>query len=276
MNFTETLDKAVKLNNSLLCIGLDIDLGKIPKFLLNKEDPIFTFNKAIIDETLDIVCAYKPNIAFYEMYGMYGLESLIRTIEYIPDEIPVILDAKRGDIGHTASAYAKAIFEIYKADATTVNPYLGHDSVEPFLEFSDKGIFVLCLTSNPGHKDFQILGKDEPLYKTIARSVKDWNKHGNAGLVVGATNAEELKEIRQLVGDMPILIPGIGTQGGDLQSSVKNGVNRKGERALINASRSIIFASDREDYARSAKLHARRLKDDINSFRHLQGKQPRS
>ncbi len=271
MNFTDRLDKAVKLNNSLLCVGLDIDLSKIPKFLLNKEDPIFTFNKAIIDETIEVVCAYKPNIAFYEMYGAYGMESLIRTIEYIPDEVPVILDAKRGDIGHTASAYAKAAFEVYKADAVTVNPYLGHDSVEPFLEYQDKGIFVLCLTSNPGHRDFQVLGKDEPLFRSVARSVKEWNRYQNAGLVVGATNADELKEIRALVCDMPILIPGVGAQGGDLQFSVKNGVNKKGERAVINASRSIIYASDREDYARTAKLFARRMKDEINSFRYLGG-----
>ena len=267
MNFLEKLSNAVKVNNSLLCVGLDIDLSRIPKFLLNKEDPIFTFNRTIIDETRDLVCAYKPNIAFYEMYGMYGLESLKRTIEYIGEEIPVILDAKRGDIAHTASAYAKSIFENYKADATTVSPYLGHDSVEPFTEYKDKGVFVLCLTSNPGYKDFQILGDEEPLYRTVARRVKEWNKNGNCGLVVGATSANELKEIRNLVGEMPILIPGVGAQGGNLQFSVKNGVTKKGERAIINTSRSIIYASDREDYARSAKLFARRLKDEINSYR---------
>jgi len=269
VNFLEKLDQAVKLNNSLLCLGLDIDLSRIPKFLLNKDDPIFTFNKAIIDETRDLVCAYKPNIAFYEMYGIYGLESLIKTIEYLHGDVPVILDAKRGDIGHTSAAYAKSLFEIYKADAATVSPYLGHDSIEPFLEYKDKGIFVLCLTSNPGSKDFQMLGDGEPLYKIVARKVKEWNTSSNLGLVVGATNPHELKEIRTLVGDMPILIPGVGTQGGDLQYSVKNGVNKKGQRAIINAGRSIIYASDREDFAREAKLFARRMKDDINSFRYL-------
>lgn len=269
MNFLEKLDGAVKANNSLLCIGLDIDLSRIPKFLLNREDPIFTFNKAIIDETRDLVCAYKPNIAFYEMYGMYGMESLVKTIEYAKDDTPIILDAKRGDIGHTAAAYAKAAFEFYKADAVTVNPYLGHDSVEPFLEYKDKGTFVVCLTSNPGSKDFQVLGGEEPLFKSVARRVKDWNKNLNCGLVVGATSPDELKDLRMLVQDMPILIPGVGTQGGDLQSSVKNGVNKKGERAIINASRAVIYASDREDFAREAKLFARRLKDEINSYRYL-------
>jgi orotidine-5'-phosphate decarboxylase len=269
VNFLDKLDKAAKLNNSLLCIGLDIDLSRIPKFLLNKEDPIFSFNKAIIDETRDIVCSYKPNIAFYEMYGTYGMESLIKTIEYISGDVPVILDAKRGDIGHTAAAYAKSLFENYKADAITVNPYLGHDSVEPYIEYRDKGVFVVCLTSNPGAKDFQILGGDEPLYKTVARSVKEWNKYGNCGLVVGATNPEELREIRNLSATMPILIPGVGAQGGNLQFAVRSGVNKKGERAIINASRSIIYASEREDFAGTAKLFARRMKDEINSYRRL-------
>ena len=188
MKFTEKLDAAVRKNNSLLCIGLDIDLKKIPSSLLNKGDTIFDFNKAIIDATKDLVCAYKPNIAFYEMYGIYGMQALIKTIEYASDDIPIILDAKRGDVGHTASAYAKAIFEIYKADATTINPYMGFDSIEPFIEYKDKGIFILCLTSNPGHKDFQVLGKEEPLYRTVAKNVKKWDVSENCGLVVGATD----------------------------------------------------------------------------------------
>jgi len=270
VNFLEKLDKTAKLNNSLLSIGLDVDLSRVPKLFLNKDDPIFSFNKAIIDETRDLVCAYKPNIAFYEMYGTYGLESLIKTIEYISaDNIPVILDAKRSDIGSSSQAYAKSAFEVYKADAVTVNPYLGYDSLEPFIEYKEKGIFVLCLTSNPGSKDFQMIGGEDPVYKQVARRVKEWNKWGNLGLVVGATNPSELKEIRTIAGDIPILIPGIGAQGGDLQSSVKGGVNKKGDRAIINVSRSIIYSSDREDFARSAKLFARRLKDDINSFRYL-------
>ncbi|MFC1559810.1 orotidine-5'-phosphate decarboxylase [Candidatus Margulisiibacteriota bacterium] len=265
--FLDKLDGTVKKNNSLLCVGLDIDMKKIPISLLNKEDPIFNFNKAIIDATKDLVCSYKPNIAFYEMYGTYGIEALIRTIEYAGQFAPVILDAKRGDIGHTASAYVKSIFEIFKADATTVSPYLGHDSLQPFIEHKDKGIFVLCLTSNPGSKDFQMIGKDEPLYKTVARKVKDWNKGDNLGLVVGATNPAELKSIRDIAGNMPLLIPGIGAQGGDLLQTVKNGVNRKGERAIINSSRGIIYASQKEDFAGTARIAARKLKEEINSYR---------
>jgi orotidine-5'-phosphate decarboxylase len=267
MKFTEKLDAAVKKNNSLLCIGLDIDLKKIPASLLNKGDPIFDFNKAIIDATRDMVCAYKPNIAFYEMYGIYGMQALIKTIEYASEDVPIILDAKRGDVGHTASAYAKAIFEIYKADATTINPYMGFDSIEPFIEYKDKGIFILCLTSNPGHKDFQVLGKEEPLYKTVAKNVKKWDVSENCGLVVGATNPDELKEIRNIVGDMPILIPGIGAQQGDLSLSVRYGANKKGERAVINSSRNIIFASSGDDFAGAARQAARKLKEEINNYR---------
>lgn len=267
MSFLEKLDSTVKKNNSLLCIGLDIDLKRIPASLLNKGDPIFDFNKAIIDATKDLVCAYKPNIAFYEMYGVYGIQALIKTIEYAVDDIPIILDAKRGDVGHTASAYAKSIFEIYKADATTVNPYMGYDSLEPFLEYKNKGVFVLCLTSNVGYKDFQVVGKEEPLYKLVAKHVKEWNVSGNCGVVVGATNPAELKEIRSIVGDMPILIPGIGAQGGNLSQSVRFGVNKKGERAIINSSRNIIFASSGEDFAGSARVAARKLKEEINNYR---------
>lgn len=258
MKFVDKLDQATKNNHSLLCIGLDIDLARIPANFLNTEDPIFLFNKKIIESTKELVCAYKPNIAFYEMYGIYGLTSLIKTIEFIHEtcEVPAILDAKRGDVGHSSAAYAKSIFQVYKADATTVNPYLGHDSIEPFLEYQEKGVFVLCLTSNVGFKDFQIVGTEEPLYKSVAKHVKEWNHYGNCGLVVGATKPEELKEIREIVGDMPILIPGVGTQGGDLEASVKYG----GKRAIINASRSIIYAAD-------PRAEARKLHDEINQYR---------
>ena len=268
MKFVDKLDKAAEKNGSLLCIGLDIDLSRIPESLLNKEDPIFTFNKEIIDSTCDLVCAYKPNIAFYEMYGIYGMQALIKTIEYIQEkDIPVILDAKRGDVGHTAAAYAKAIFTVYNADATTVNPYLGHDSVEPFIEYREKGIFVLCLTSNIGFRDFQAAGEKEPLYITVARHVKEWNHYGNCGLVVGATNPKELKGIREIAGEMPILIPGVGAQGGDLGMSVKLGITKAGNRVIINASRSIIYASKGDEFAGSAKNAARKLKDEINVHR---------
>lgn len=268
MKFLDKLDKSSQQNNSLLCIGLDIDLGKIPQTVLNKEDPIYIFNHEIVNATKDLVCAYKPNIAFYEMYGMYGLSSLIKTIEFIQStNIPVILDAKRGDVGHSSAAYAKSIFQVYKADATTVNPYLGHDSIEPFIEYQEKGIFVLCLTSNVGFKDFQSAGTEEPLYKSVAKQVKEWNHYGNCGLVVGATKPEELKEIRELVLDMPILIPGIGAQGGEIEPSVKYGVDEKGGRAIIAASRSIIYASREDNFAEAAREAAKKLRDEINKYR---------
>ena len=257
MSFLEKLDQAVKKNNSLLCLGLDIDLSRIPNNSLKSDDPIFLFNRKIIDATKDLVCAFKPNMAFYEMNGVYGLSALIRTIEYIQETgIPIILDAKRGDVGHSSAAYAKAIFEVFKADATTVNPYMGKDSVEPFIEYREKGIFVLCLTSNSGSEDFQVSGTGEPLYKSVVTHVKAWNHYGNCGLVVGATKPEQLKEIRDMVPDMPLLIPGIGAQGGDLEASVKFG----GKRAILNASRSILYAED-------PRAEAKKLRDEINKFR---------
>jgi len=259
MNFVEQLEQAIKKNQSYLCVGLDVDLSRIPSSFLNSEDPIFSFNRSIIEETKNLVCAFKPNLAFYEMYGLYGLSALIRTIEYIHEEtfLPVILDAKRGDVGHSSAAYAKSIFQIYKADATTVNPYLGYDSLQPFLEYQTKGIFVLCLTSNLGFQDFQTLGANEPLYLSVAKHVKEWNHYGNCGLVVGATKPEELKEIAKIAEGMPILIPGVGAQGGDLAASAKFG----GKYPIINVSRSIIYAQD-------PKQEALKIRNEINKHRH--------
>ena len=257
MKFLDKLDSAVEKNSSLLCVGLDVDLSRIPPKFLTKEDPIFFFNKEIIDATQDLVCAFKPNIAFYEMYGIYGLSSLIKTMEYLQQtDIPVILDAKRGDVGHSSSAYAKSAFEVFKADAVTVNPYMGYDSVRPFLDYQEKGVFILCLTSNSGAKDFQNSGKDHPLYLAVAQRVKEWNDAGNCGLVVGATKPEQLKEISEIVPGLPILIPGIGAQGGDLAASVKFG----GQRPILNASRSILYAAD-------PKAEAKKLRDEINKYR---------
>lgn len=255
MKFHQKLDSIIKTNKSQLCVGLDVDLKKFDKSILACEDPIFEFNKRIIDETCDLVCAFKPNIAFYEAYGIYGIQALMRTMEYLEGKkVPTILDAKRGDVGHTAAAYAKAVFEVYRADAVTINPYLGHDSVEPFLNYQDKGIFVLCLTSNIGVKDFQKSGDREPLYISVAKHVKEWNHYGNCGIVVGATKPEELSEIKKIVGDMPILIPGVGAQGGDLEQSVKLG----GKRAIINVSRSIIYSD-------SPRKAAKDFRDKISS-----------
>ncbi|HVN67377.1 MAG TPA: orotidine-5'-phosphate decarboxylase, partial [Candidatus Sulfotelmatobacter sp.] len=183
MTFVEQLDRTISRNHSLLCVGLDPDLSRLSPTFLKTDDPLFSFNKAIIDATKELVCAYKPNSAFYEMHGLVGLAALLKTIEYLHREtnVPVILDAKRGDVGHSSAAYAKAAFEAFKADAVTVNPYLGHDSVKPFLDHQDKGVFILCLTSNPGAEDFEA-----DLYKKVAAKAKEWNKHGNIGLVVGA------------------------------------------------------------------------------------------
>ena len=265
MNFIEKLTNATKKNKSLLCIGLDPD----PKLMPDKVG-VFEFNKAIIEATADLVCAYKPNIAFYEAMGNEGLDALKRTIKYIPKDIPTIGDAKRGDIGNTAKAYARAIFDYFNFDATTVNPYLGFDSVEPFIQYQDKGVFILCRTSNTGAVDFQSLRCEteehshRPLFELVALKASQWNIHGNIGLVVGATYPEELKQIRQSHPDMPLLIPGIGAQGGDLASTVRYGVNAKGEGAIINSSRGIIYASRGKDFAQAAHQAASLLRGQIN------------
>jgi orotidine-5'-phosphate decarboxylase len=262
MNFTDKLLAASRRNKSLLCVGLDPDPELMPKVGL------LEFNKAIIDTTADLVCAYKPNLAFYEALGIGGLEVLQKTIEYIPDHIPIIGDGKRGDIGNTARAYAKALFVTFGFDAATVSPYLGLDSVEPFIEYNEKGIFILCRTSNPGAVDFQSLvdARGKPLYEVVAQKAKEWNVHGNIGLVVGATYIEELKAIRQLCPEMPLLIPGIGAQGGDLASTVKYGIDAQGGNAIIAVSRQILYASQGKDFAQAAWHNAQELRDNINKL----------
>ena len=267
MNFIEKLTKASQKNKSLLCIGLDPDLERMPDKV-----SVFEFNKAIVEATADLVCAYKLNLAFYEALGNEGLEALKQTVSYIPDEIPVIGDAKRGDIGNTARAYARSIFDNFNFDATTVNPYLGLDSVEPFIQYHERGVFILCRTSNAGASDFQDLraeldGSYRPLFEIVALKVSQWNKYGNLGLVVGATYPEELKLIRQSHPDMPLLIPGIGAQGGDLASAVRSGVDSQGEKAIINSSRQIIYASPGKDFAQAARRAANELRDQINRHR---------
>jgi len=264
MDFIEKLTGASRKNKSLLCIGLDPDPKLMPEKL-----SVFEFNRAIIDATSELVCAYKPNLAFYEALGKEGLDALQRTVEYIPDDIPVIADAKRGDIGNTARAYATAIFDNMKFDAATVNPYLGFDSLEPFIEYRDKGIFILCRTSNAGAVDFQSLLCDteegsRPLYEVVAVKAGEWNNHGNIGLVVGATYPDELKTIRQIQPDMPLLIPGVGAQGGDLAVTVRYGVDSQGEKAIINSSRQIIYASKGKDFAEAANKAAAELRQHIN------------
>ena len=265
MKFIEKLTNAAQKNKSLLCVGLDPD-----RELLPDKVSIFEFNKAIIDATSDLVCAYKLNLAFYEALGDEGLDALKRTIRYISADIPVIGDTKRGDIGNTAKAYAKAIFDNLNFDATTVNPYLGFDSVEPFIQYRDKGVFLLCRTSNTSAVDFQSLrcqaegGTYRPLFEIVALKARQWNIHGNIGLVVGATSPEELKLIRQNNPDMLLLIPGIGAQGGDLDSTVRYGVDARGEKAIISSSRQIIYASRENDFAQAAQRVASELRDQIN------------
>jgi len=262
MRFIDKLLAASRRNKSLLCIGLDPAPEMMPRV------SILEFNKAIVDATADLVCAYKPNLAFYEALGVDGLKALQKTIEHIPDHIPIIGDGKRGDIGNTAKAYAKALFDTFGFDATTVSPYLGFDSIEPFIEYEYKGTFILCRTSNSGAVDFQSLvdSRGTPLYEAVARKAKEWDIRGNVGLVVGATYPDELKAIRQLCPDMPFLIPGIGPQGGDLALAVKYGIDAKGEKAIIAVSRQVLYASKEKDFAQAARHSAQELRDDINKL----------
>ncbi len=265
MNFNEKLKNAMKMNQSLLCIGLDPDLE-----LMREGMAVSKFNKAIINATADLVCAYKLNLAFYEALDK-GMESLKRTIRAIPKNIPIIGDCKRGDTGNTAKAYAKAMFSLHGFDAVTVSPYMGFDSIEPFIDYWEKGVFVLCRTSNPGAEDFQSLpfdlnGKQVPLFEIVALKAEQWNKKGkghNIGLVVGATYPEELKLIRNNHPKMLLLIPGIGAQGGDLASAVQNGVDAWGKGAIFTSSRQIIYASKRRDFAQAARQVALSLRDEI-------------
>ena len=255
-----------------LCVGLDSDYEKIPEAarVPGVRETIVNFNRAIIDATKTSVCAFKPNAAFYEAYGDEGWKALRETIQYIHDEapgVPVIVDAKRGDIGSTSAAYARAIFDHLHADAVTVQPYLGADGVRPFLERSDKGVFVLCRTSNGSAREFQDLTVgDRPLYMTVADAVANrWNAAGNCGLVVGATYPEELHAVREAAPELPILIPGVGAQGGDLEAAVHAGRDARGQGIIVAASRSILFASAGPDYAGAAAKEAAKLDNAIRA-----------
>jgi orotidine-5'-phosphate decarboxylase len=249
-------------------VGLDTDLARLPGSLGTSADGMVEFNRRVIDATHDLVCAYKLNLAFYEAAGEHAWRTVRRTLDAIPPEVVTIGDAKRGDIGNTAAMYAKALSRDFGFTASTVNPYMGFDSVEPFLADPAHGAFVLAVTSNPGAKDFQYAAvAGRPLYQRVIRKAKSWNVHGNVGLVVGATRPRELLAIRRMVPDMPLLIPGIGAQGGDLRAAVRYGCDRHGELAVINASRSIIFASSGPDFAEAARAAALALRDEINRFR---------
>lgn len=287
MNFQQKLDAIVIKNNSLVCVGLDPDFDKLPKIVKQTENPQFTFNKAIINATHDLVCCYKPNPAFYEARGDIGIKELKMTCDYIGGiypEIPVIVDAKRGDIGNTNEGYAKYVFDYLNADAITVMPYMGIESLGCFFKRKGKGIIVGCHSSNLGAKEFQeklvIQSKEvipdlvrnpknaKLLYEHVAEElVKQYGDNPNTMIFMGATFPKQLTTIRKIVGDMTFLVPGSGTQGGDVESFVKAGVNSKNAGLIINGSRSIIFASNGNDFAERAREEAKKLRDEINKHR---------
>jgi len=264
---TEKLISEIKKKQSFLCIGLDVDLNKIPKHLLKEEDPIFAFNKAIIDATHHLCVAYKPNTAFYEAYGIKGWKALEKTIKYLNEKHPeifTIADAKRGDIGNTSTMYAKAFFEDLAFDSVTVAPYMGKDSVEPFLAFKDKHTILLALTSNQGAFDFQTKTiDDKEVYKHVLETSKSWNDATNRLMyVVGATKAEYLADIRQIIPDSFLLVPGVGAQGGNLHDVCKYGMNDS-VGLLINSSRGIIYASNTENFAEASATKASELQQEM-------------
>lgn len=270
MNFMQALATTRDRNRSMLCAGLDPEPEKFPARLRGSADATFEFCRAIVDATADLVCAFKPQIAHFAARGEES--ALQRLIEHIHVEhpgVPVILDAKRGDIGSTAEYYAAEAFDRYKADAVTLSPYLGRDSVQPFLDRADKGVVLLCRTSNPGAADVQDLPVDGmPLYQRIAKLIdNEWNGNGNCLLVTGATWPGEIGQIRALVGDMPLLVPGIGAQGGDVAAVVKNGQDTHGNGLLISSSRAILYASNGENFADAARAAAISLRDEINRHR---------
>jgi orotidine-5'-phosphate decarboxylase len=269
--FLQKLREAWRLSGSLVCVGLDPEIERFPRHVLEGPSPIFQFNKAVIDATHDLVCAYKPQFAHYAAYE--AEDQLERTIEYIHKtypHLPVILDAKRGDVGNTAERYAIEAFERYGADAVTVNPYLGSDSLEPFLRHADKGVIILCRTSNPGASELQdLVVNGRKLYQVVAQlAAQRWNTRGNCLLVVGATCARELAEVRELVGDMPLLLPGVGAQGGDVGEAVARGQTAAGDGLIVSSSRGILYASAGEDFARAARAATERLHTQINASRH--------
>ncbi len=270
MNFMHALQQAWARHDSLVCVGLDPEPAKFPAQLRDDADAVFAFCAAIVDATADLVCAFKPQIAhFAALRAEETLERLIAHIHAKHPGVPVILDAKRGDIGSTAQHYASEAFDRYRADAVTLNPYLGRDSIAPFLERADKGVILLCRTSNPGGADFQALDcGGAPLYLRVAETIaRDWNVHGNCALVCGATWPEELGRVRAVVGDMPLLVPGIGAQGGDVEEVLRHGRTTDGSGLMISSSRAILYAGGGGDFAQAARAATRELRDTINRFR---------
>jgi len=260
------LIEQIRLKKSFLCVGLDPDLSKIPEHLLELEDPIFEFNKAIIDATKDLCVAYKPNTAFYECHGVKGWESLEKTINYIPKDCFIIADAKRGDIGNTSTYYAKTFFETLPCDAVTVAPYMGSDSVKPFLDFKGKWVILLALTSNIGSLDFQFNESEgTKLYEKVLRKAQEWGSDEQLMFVVGATRADEIAKVRAIAPTHFFLVPGVGAQGGSLEEVVRYGANHECG-LLINSSRGIIYASSGEDFATAAKGEALKIQSEMESY----------
>jgi orotidine-5'-phosphate decarboxylase len=270
MSFIESLNAAWSRTQSLLCVGLDPEPSRFPGALNGRADSIFDFCRQIVDATAPFVCSFKPQIAYFSAHRAEDqLERLIAHIHAEHPGLPVILDAKRGDIGSTAEQYAREVFERYQADAVTVNPYMGFDSIEPYLEHVGKGVIVLCRTSNPGGSDLQFLDTaGRPLYQVVAQlAAEKWNASGQLGLVVGATFPKEIEVVRGLVGEMPLLIPGIGAQGGDVEATVDAGRTAAGTGMLISSSRAIIYAGKGDDYAQAAAKAAQETRDRINAYR---------
>jgi len=271
MDFHERLHQSIHDHDSLVCVGLDVDKEKMPGFLFEtSKQPYREFCHQIIDATKDVACAYKLNSAFYEAIGSEGFSIMKDVVSFIPKNTIVIVDGKRNDIGNTAKKYATAFFEGLGADAVTVNPYLGWDGIEPFLSYSDRCSFILCRTSNPSASDFQDLVTESglQLFLCVADKIKQWAETGCCGAVVGATYPEELRCIREVLGDhIPFLIPGVGKQGGDVEKTVRFGTNSQGDQAVINSSRGIIYAGTDDDYAAHAGKAATTLQDQINIYR---------
>jgi len=270
MGFTQTLRTRWNFANSLVCVGLDPEPARFPALLSNDPDAVFNFCRAIVDATAPYVCCFKPQIAHFAALGAEGaLQRLIAHVHATHAGIPVILDAKRGDIGSTAQHYAAEAFDRFGADAVTANPYLGRDSLQPFLDRADKGVVILCRTSNPGARDLQdLLVEGRPLYQHVAETIaRDWNGNGNCALVVGATWPEQLRQVRAIVGDMPFLVPGVGAQGGDVEAVVTNAKTADGTGLMVSSSRAILYASNGDDFAEAAGKAAKALRDEINRHR---------
>ncbi|MDP6778125.1 MAG: orotidine-5'-phosphate decarboxylase [Candidatus Latescibacteria bacterium] len=271
MAFCDKLREAQQRNQSLVCVGLDPDTDRLPEPLRGSADPVGSFLGEIVAATRDLACVYKPNFAFFGAMGSEGWDILQGVLETIPDDIPTLLDFKAGDIGNTAAQYARMAYEHLGADAATVNPLMGRDAVEPFLAYADRCAFLLCLTSNPGSGDFQRLTTDDgPLYQAIARRAVAWSEIGSCGLVVGATHPGDLREVREIAPDLPFLIPGVGAQGGDADAVVREALDTSGGGIVVNASRSILYASNGSDFADAARRAAEELRQSLERARENQ------